>query len=116
VRISHGSDSDPIQVYPIAFIEFHKDPDGKVTREGPRREKDELAAHDAWTVSPIPDLILSFHLTLHRRSAIANTNVFERKQTTNASSTTIGLNASKPSLHHGIREKMVRVLNSTDSL
>jgi len=37
------------KVYPIAFIEFHKDADGKVTREGPRREKDELAAHDAWT-------------------------------------------------------------------
>ncbi|KAF8274325.1 hypothetical protein EI94DRAFT_850937 [Lactarius quietus] len=37
------------KVYPIAFIEFHKDEDGKVTREGPRREKDELAAHDVWT-------------------------------------------------------------------
>ncbi|KAH9170557.1 hypothetical protein EDB89DRAFT_1977284 [Lactarius sanguifluus] len=36
------------KVYPIAFIEFQKDEDGKVTREGPRREKDELAAHDAW--------------------------------------------------------------------
>ncbi|KAH9070787.1 hypothetical protein EDB83DRAFT_2517952 [Lactarius deliciosus] len=36
------------KVYPIAFIEFQKDEDGNVTREGPRREKDELAAHDAW--------------------------------------------------------------------
>ncbi|KAH9058304.1 hypothetical protein EDB87DRAFT_1685476 [Lactarius vividus] len=36
------------KVYPIAFIEFRKDADGAVTREGPRREKDELAAHDAW--------------------------------------------------------------------
>lgn len=64
VRISYirnGSDSDVVQVYPIAFIEFHKDADGKVTREGPRREKDELAAHDAWTVRLIPDSIPSFH-------------------------------------------------------
>jgi len=38
-------------VYPIAFIEFCKDSDGKVTREGPRREKEELAAHDVWAVS-----------------------------------------------------------------
>ncbi|KAI9453574.1 hypothetical protein BJY52DRAFT_1288754 [Lactarius psammicola] len=37
-----------IKVYPIAFIEFLKDEDGRVTREGPRQEKDELAAHDAW--------------------------------------------------------------------
>ncbi|KAI0299813.1 hypothetical protein BC826DRAFT_714100 [Russula brevipes] len=37
------------KVYPIAFIEFRKDTDGKVTREGPRREKEELAVHDAWT-------------------------------------------------------------------
>ncbi|KAI9444587.1 hypothetical protein H4582DRAFT_2070318 [Lactarius indigo] len=36
------------KVYPIAFIEFQKDDDGRVTREGPRREKDELAVHDAW--------------------------------------------------------------------
>ncbi|KAH9958901.1 hypothetical protein BGW80DRAFT_1372376 [Lactifluus volemus] len=36
------------KVYPIAFLEFHKDADGKVTREGPRREKEELAVHDAW--------------------------------------------------------------------
>ncbi|KAH9980761.1 hypothetical protein BJV74DRAFT_897318 [Russula compacta] len=35
-------------VYPIAFIEFSKDADGKVTREGPRREKEELATQDAW--------------------------------------------------------------------
>ncbi|KAI0253208.1 hypothetical protein BJV78DRAFT_220331 [Lactifluus subvellereus] len=35
--------------YPIAFLEFHRDADGQVTREGPRREKEELAAHDAWT-------------------------------------------------------------------
>jgi len=35
-------------VYPVAFIEFRKDSDGKVTREGPRREKEELAAQDAW--------------------------------------------------------------------
>jgi hypothetical protein len=51
---------DVIQVYPIAFIEFRKDTDGKVTREGPRREKEELAVHDAWTVSfqikQLPDL------------------------------------------------------------
>jgi len=38
-------------VYPIAFIEFCKDSDGKVTREGPRREKEELAAQDVWAVS-----------------------------------------------------------------
>lgn len=38
-------------MYPIAFIEFCKDGDGKVTREGPRREKEELAAQDAWAVS-----------------------------------------------------------------
>jgi hypothetical protein len=38
-------------VYPIAFIEFSKDTDGKVTREGPRREKEELTAQDAWAVS-----------------------------------------------------------------
>ncbi|KAI0297548.1 hypothetical protein B0F90DRAFT_1738028 [Multifurca ochricompacta] len=37
------------KVYPIAYIEFHKDGDGNITREGPRREKEELAAHDAWT-------------------------------------------------------------------
>lgn len=38
-------------MYPVAFIEFLKDNDGKVTREGPRREKEELAAQDAWEVS-----------------------------------------------------------------
>jgi hypothetical protein len=38
-------------VYPVAFIEFRKESDGKVTREGPRREKEELAAQDAWAVS-----------------------------------------------------------------
>jgi hypothetical protein len=47
-------------VYPIAFIEFCKDGDGKVTREGPRREKEEQAAQDAWTVGflgeHLPDL------------------------------------------------------------
>ena len=114
--LGKGSDADAIQVYPIAFIEFHKDADGKVMREGPRREKDELAAHDTWTVSPIPDLIPFLPFTLHRRSAIANTNAFGRKQTTNASSTSIGPNVSKPSPHHGIREKTVRALNPTVSL
>jgi hypothetical protein len=39
-------------MYPVAFIEFRKDSDGKVAREGPRREKEELAAQDAWAVSP----------------------------------------------------------------
>jgi len=38
-------------VYPVAFIEFRKDSDGKVTREGPRREKEELAVQDTWAVS-----------------------------------------------------------------
>ncbi len=38
-------------MYPIAFIEFCKDSDGKVTREGPRREKEELATQDVWVVS-----------------------------------------------------------------
>ena len=48
----HRADPDIVyQVYPIAFIEFCKDGDGKVTREGPRREKEELAAQDAWAVS-----------------------------------------------------------------
>ncbi|KAI9511878.1 hypothetical protein F5148DRAFT_178985 [Russula earlei] len=37
------------KVYPIAFIEFRKDVDGNVMREGPRREKEELAAQDAWS-------------------------------------------------------------------
>ena len=47
----HRADPDIVyQVYPIAFIEFCKDGDGKVTREGPRREKEELAAQDAWAV------------------------------------------------------------------
>ena len=72
VHIQNGSDSDAMQVYPIAFIEFHKDEDGKVTREGPRREKDELAAHDAWAVSLIPDSILSSnsHPTEEARSRV----------------------------------------------
>jgi breast cancer 2 susceptibility protein len=38
-------------VYPVAFIEFPKDSNGKVTREGPRREKEELVVQDAWAVS-----------------------------------------------------------------
>ena len=38
-------------MYPVAFIEFRKDSDGKVTREGPRREKEELAVQDTWAVS-----------------------------------------------------------------
>ena len=38
-------------MYPIAFIEFCKDSDGNVTREGPRREKEEQLAQDAWAVS-----------------------------------------------------------------
>ena len=37
-------------MYPIAFIEFCKDGDGNVTREGPRREKEEQLAQDAWAV------------------------------------------------------------------
>ncbi|KAH9964099.1 hypothetical protein BC827DRAFT_49058 [Russula dissimulans] len=36
------------KVYPVAFIEFRKDADGRITREGPRREKEELAVQDAW--------------------------------------------------------------------
>ena len=113
--IRNGSDSHAIQVYPIAFIEFHKDGDGKVTREGPRREKDELAVHDTWVVSLIPRHYAFIPPTLHRGNAIASTNAFGRKQTTNASCTSIGLNVSKPSLNHGIRVKMVRTLNPTVS-
>ncbi|KAH8994286.1 hypothetical protein EDB92DRAFT_1795793, partial [Lactarius akahatsu] len=48
--------------YPIAFIEFQKDADGKVTREGPWREKDDLAAYDAWAVSLIRDSMPSFYI------------------------------------------------------
>ena len=41
------ADPEFISVCSIAFIEFCKDNDGKVTREGPRREKGELPAQDA---------------------------------------------------------------------
>ena len=80
--LGKGSDADVIQVYPIAFIEFHKDADGKVTREGPRREKDELAAHDAWTVSSIPDLIPSSDSpsTEEARSRISTPSEGSRRQ------------------------------------
>lgn len=53
-------------MYPIAFIEFSKDADGNVTREGPRREKEELAAQDAWAVSFWIDITLIL-LTLVQR-------------------------------------------------
>ncbi len=62
IHFRNRSDSDVIQLYPIAFIEFHKGEDGKVTREGPRREKDELAVHDAWAVSLISDILLPYDL------------------------------------------------------
>ncbi|KAH9897778.1 hypothetical protein C8Q73DRAFT_779673 [Cubamyces lactineus] len=36
------------KTYPIAYIEFIKNPDGKVTSIGPRDEKEELKAYDQW--------------------------------------------------------------------
>ncbi|KAI9444579.1 hypothetical protein H4582DRAFT_2125221 [Lactarius indigo] len=36
------------QGVPDRIIDFTKDADGTVTREGPRQEKDELTAHNAW--------------------------------------------------------------------
>lgn len=37
------------RAYPVAFLEFVEH-NGKKTREGPRNEKDELAAQDQWRV------------------------------------------------------------------
>ncbi|KAN0134758.1 hypothetical protein V8E53_007543 [Lactarius tabidus] len=38
------------KMYPVTLFDFYKDADVKVMQEGPRREKDKLAVHDAWTV------------------------------------------------------------------
>ena len=55
-------------MYPVAFIEFRKDSEGKVTREGPRREKEELAAQDAWAVSfPANNYIILLTLLQRKR-------------------------------------------------
>jgi breast cancer 2 susceptibility protein len=39
------------QVYPVAYLEFVEDEDGKKHRQGPRTEKDENALQDRWKVS-----------------------------------------------------------------
>ena len=39
-----------IQMYPIAYLEFTQDEDGKRRRIGPMGEKEEIAARDAWQV------------------------------------------------------------------
>ncbi|KAI0828884.1 hypothetical protein BC628DRAFT_1408952 [Trametes gibbosa] len=36
------------KVYPIAFLEFERNEDGSTSRVGPRDEKEEMRAHDAW--------------------------------------------------------------------
>ncbi|OBZ79271.1 hypothetical protein A0H81_01562 [Grifola frondosa] len=36
------------KLYPLGFLEFIEDDDGKITREGPRNDKDEAIAHDKW--------------------------------------------------------------------
>ncbi|KAI0050561.1 hypothetical protein FA95DRAFT_1486944 [Auriscalpium vulgare] len=36
------------KVYPIGFIEFFEDENGEKSREGPRKEKEEMKLHEAW--------------------------------------------------------------------
>ena len=94
-------------MYPVAFIEFRKDNNGKVTREGPRREKEELAAQDAWAVSfRVNNYIIL--LTLLSGGANASVSAFGRKQRTSRRFTSIGLNVSRSNpVAIGIQEMMV---------
>ncbi|EIM83586.1 uncharacterized protein STEHIDRAFT_62664, partial [Stereum hirsutum FP-91666 SS1] len=51
-------DGGPVQMldlivtkaYPIAFLEFIEDENGNKTREGPRKEKEEMEIHEQWRV------------------------------------------------------------------
>ena len=95
-------------MYPIAFIEFRKDVDGKVTREGPRREKEELAAHDVWLVSACTYNPL-ICLPWLSGSARASTSAFGKKERRNRTFSLIGPNVSKPNpVLLGIQKMMAR--------
>ena len=93
-------------MYLVAFIKFHKDNDGKVTHEGPRQEKEELAAQDAWAVSfQVNNYIIL--LTLLSESANTSVSTFGRKQRTSRHFTWTGLNILRSNpVGAGIQEMM----------
>jgi hypothetical protein len=98
-------------VYPVAFFEFRKGNDGKVTREGPRLEKEELAAQDAWAVRfSVNDYIIL--LTCFSGSASASVSAFGRKQRTSRRFTSTGLDVLRSNpVGTGIQEAMVSKLS-----
>ncbi|KAN0139421.1 hypothetical protein V8E53_002922 [Lactarius tabidus] len=69
------------KMYPVTLFDFYKDADVKVTQEGPRREKDELAVHNAWTKT---------------RKHNCKTNAFGRNRTTHPTSARSYVAQAKP--------------------